>query len=337
MKVVEIRERFGLDQLVVGERPEPEAAAGRVVLRMRAASLNYRDLLTVRGQYNPKQPLPLIPCSDGVGQVVSVGEGVRRVAAGDRVCPIFAQRWISGVPTIEKLRSTLGGPLDGTLTEWMAVDAEGVVAVPEHLTDEEAACLPCAGVTAWNALVTHGGLTGGQTVLIQGTGGVSTFALQFAVLLGARALVISSSDEKLERARSLGAWKTINYRSTPEWSREARALTEGAGVDLVIDVCGAGTIAQSIATLRFGGRVSLIGNLAGAVAELNLVSLLMRQIRVQGVLVGSRENFEEMNRAVAAHAMRPSVSRSFPMEQARVALEHMEAGKHFGKLCLGIA
>ena len=235
------------------------------------------------------------------------------------------------------LRSTLGGPLDGTLTERMEVDAEGLVAVPEHLTDEEAACLPCAGVTAWNALVTHGGLKGGQTVLIQGTGGVSTFALQFAVVLGARALVISSSDGKLERARSLGAWNTINYRSTPEWGREARALTDGAGVDLVVDVGGAGTIAQSIAALGFGGRVSSIGNLAGAKAELNLVSLFMRQIRVQGVLVGSRENFEEMCRAVHAHAIRPTVSRSFPLDEARVALEQLEAGKHFGKLCLRIA
>ena len=213
MKVVEIRDGFGLENLVVGERPgEPVAGPGQVVLRMRAASLNYRDLLMVRGDYNPKQPLPLIPCSDGVGEVVAIGDGVERVQPGDRVAPIFAQRWIAGVPTPEKLRSTLGGPLDGTLAEMMTLDAEGVVHVPEHLTDEEAACLPCAGVTAWNALVTHGGIGAGDTVLVLGTGGVSLFALQLGVLLGARVVVTSSSDGKLERARALGAWRTINYR-----------------------------------------------------------------------------------------------------------------------------
>jgi NADPH:quinone reductase-like Zn-dependent oxidoreductase len=332
MKVVEIRERFGLEHLAVGQRPEPAPAAGQALLRMRAASLNYRDLLMVRGQYNPKQSLPLIPCSDGVGEVVAVGEGVDRLKPGERVSPIFATGWIGGEPTPDKVRGTLGGPLDGTLAETMVLDARSVVHVPEHLTDEEAATLPCAGVTAWNAIATHGGLRAGDVVLLIGTGGVSIFALQFATLLGARAIVTSRSEEKLERARSLGAWKTIDSSRTPEWGREAKAMTGGRGVDLVVEVGGAGTLSRSVDALRHGGRVSLIGNLAGGAAELNLIPLLMRQIRVQGVLVGSRENFESMNRAIAAHGLRPPVSRIFSLDETRQALEHLAAGSHFGKI-----
>jgi NADPH:quinone reductase-like Zn-dependent oxidoreductase len=336
MKVVEIRERFGLEHLVVGERPEPAAGPGQVVLRMRAASLNYRDLLMVRGHYDPKQPLPLIPCSDGVGEVVSVAEDVERVKIGDRVAPIFAQRWIGGEPRPDNLRSTLGGPLDGTLAEMMAVDAESVVRVPDHLTDEEGAALPCAGVTAWNALVTHGAVKAGDTVLVQGTGGVSIFALQLATLLGARVVVTSSSDEKLEQARALGAWKTINYGETPAWGREAKAMTSGAGVDLVVEVGGAGTFAQSVAAVRTGGRIALIGILGGVKSEVDFIPLLMRQIRVQGILVGSRENFEAMNLAIEAHSLRPPVSRIFPLEDARDAFEYLAAGRHFGKIGLRI-
>jgi NADPH:quinone reductase-like Zn-dependent oxidoreductase len=334
MKVVEIREQFGLEHLALGERPEPAAGPGQIVLRMRAASLNYRDLLMARGQYDPKQPLPLIPCSDGVGEVVSVADDVERVKLGDRVAPIFAQRWIGGEPRPDHLRSTLGGPLDGTLAEWMAVDAESVVRVPDHLTDEEAATLPCAGVTAWNALVTQGAVKAGDTVLVQGTGGVSIFALQLANLLGARVVVTSSSDEKLERARALGAWKTINYVETAAWGREAKAMTGGAGVDLVIEVGGAGTFAQSVAALRTGGRIALIGILAGVKSEVDLIPLLMRQIRVQGIFVGSRENFEAMNLAIEAHSLRPPVSRIFPLDEARAAFEFLAAGRHFGKVGL---
>jgi 2-desacetyl-2-hydroxyethyl bacteriochlorophyllide A dehydrogenase len=337
VKVVEIREGFGLDHLVACERPDPTVQPGQVVLRMRAASLNYRDLLMVRGHYDPKQRLPLIPGSDGVGEVVAVGEGVKRVRSGDRVCPIFAQRWISGQPTRDRLRSTLGGPLDGTFAEQIALDAEGVVRVPEYLTDDEAATLPCAGVTAFNAVVRHGAVRVGQTVLVQGTGGVSTFALQLATLLGARVIVTSSSDEKLERARALGAWKTINYHRDPNWGREARALTDGQGVDLVVEVGGAGTFEQSVSALRFGGRIALIGTLAGGKSEINLIPVFMRQIRVQGVLVGSREDFEALNRAIEAHRMRPPVSRIFPLDEPRAALEHVADRGHFGKVCLRIA
>jgi NADPH:quinone reductase-like Zn-dependent oxidoreductase len=334
MKVVEIRDSFGLEHLAVGERPAPRPGTGQILLSMRAASLNSRDLLTVLGRYNPRQPLPLIPCSDGVGQVTAVGKGVTRFVVGDRVAPIFAQGWISGEPTRDKLRSTLGGPLDGTLTEQMIVDVEGAVLVPEHLSDEQAATLPCAALTAWSCLVTHGELKAGDTVLVQGTGGVSVFALQLAQALGARVVVTSSSDEKLKRARRLGAWQTINYRETPEWSRRVIELTDGRGVDVVVEVGGAGTLAQSIRAVRFGGRICLIGVLGGAAAELNIVPVFMRQVRVQGILVGHRDGFEDMNRALETSRLIPVVDRVFKLEQAREALEYLASGEHFGKICL---
>lgn len=336
MRAVEIRGAFGLDHLSAVDRPEPRPGPGEVLLRMRAASLNYRDLLTVEGEYNPRQPLPLIPCSDGVGEVVEIGPGVTRVRPGDRVCGAFAQRWVSGEPTRERLRSTLGGPLDGTLAEWMVLGEEGVVPVPEHLTDEEAATLPCAAVTAWNALAVEGRLTAGDTVLLLGTGGVSIFALQLARLLGLRAIVTSSSDEKLERARELGAWQGINYRQEPQWGARAREATGGRGVDLVLEVGGAGTLEQSLRATRFGGTVALIGVLAGAAAPLRLPLITMQKIRVQGLVVGDRESFEAMNRAVAHHRLRPVVDRVFPLEEARAAFEHLAAGRHFGKVCLRI-
>jgi NADPH:quinone reductase-like Zn-dependent oxidoreductase len=334
MKVVEIRDSFGLEHLAVGERPAPRPGTGQILLSMRAASLNSRDLLTVLGRYNPRQPLPLIPCSDGVGQVTAVGKGVTRFVVGDRVAPIFAQGWISGEPTRDKLRSTLGGPLDGTLTEQMIVDVEGAVLVPEHLSDEQAATLPCAALTAWSCLVTHGELKAGDTVLVQGTGGVSVFALQLAQALGARVVVTSSSDEKLKRARRLGAWQTINYRETPEWSRRVIELTDGRGVDVVVEVGGAGTLAQSIRAVRFGGRICLIGVLGGVAAELNIVPVFMRQVRVQGILVGHRDGFEDMNRALETSRLIPVVDRVFKLEQAREALEYLASGEHFGKICL---
>ncbi len=336
MKAIEIRESFGLGNLQMTDRPDPEPGPGEVLLRMRAASLNYRDLLTVEGKYNPRQPLPLIPCSDGVGRVEALGPGVTRVAVGDRVSPIFAQRWMSGEPTQDKLRSTLGGPLDGTLAEWMVVDQEGLVRVPEHLTDEEAASLPCAAVTAWSALVTHGSVTAGDTVLILGTGGVAMFALQFARLLGARIIVTSSSDEKLERARELGAWQGINYARDPAWGKTVRKLTDGHGVDHIVEVAGAGTLEQSLRAIRFGGDISLIGVLAGGASRLDIIPILMQQVRVQGILVGHRESFEAMNRAIAAHEMRPVVDSVYALDRVREAFDHMAEGRHLGKICIRI-
>lgn len=334
MQVVELQQDFGLDRLRVSRRPDPEPGRGQVVVRLGAASLNYRDLLMVRGQYNPRQPLPLIPCSDGAGRVVATGDDVTRFTLGDRVAPIFAQTWISGDPSREQQRSTLGGPLDGTLSELLLVDQAGLVAVPGHLTDEEAACLPCAGLTAWSALVTLGGLNQGETVLIQGTGGVSIFALQFALLAGARPIVTSGSDEKLARARSLGAWATINYRKVEDWDKQVLNLTDGKGVDHIVEVGGAGTLARSLAAVRCGGTISMIGVLSGVASKLVITPILMRQIRVQGILVGNRNGFEAMNRAIAASGLKPVVDRVFDLAQAREGLEHLASGRHFGKICI---
>jgi NADPH:quinone reductase-like Zn-dependent oxidoreductase len=334
VKAVVLSGSFGLENLRVEERPDPEPGPRELVLRMRAASLNYRDLMMVRGEYNPRQPLPLVPASDGVGEVVVVGAGVARVKVGDRVCPIFAQGYLAGEPTREKLKTTLGGPLDGTLTELMRVSEDSVVKVPSHLTNVEAACLPCAGVTAWNALVAQGQLQPGQTLLTLGTGGVSIFALQIGKTLGARVIVTSSSDEKLQRARELGADEIVNYRTTPDWAKRVRELTNGRGVDHVIEVGGGGTLAESIKSVRPGGTVSIIGALAGAKSELNVLPVLMQNIRLQGVFVGHRESFEGLCAAVAEKQIRPVVDRSFGFDQARAALEHMQSGSHFGKVCL---
>ena len=304
---------------------------------MNAVSLNYRDLLMVRGSYNPKQALPLIPASDGVGTVVSVGSEVSRVGVGDRVCPIFATAWLAGEPSRDKLKTTLGGPFDGTLCELMKVNAEAVVRVPAFLSDEEAACLPCAGVTAWSALVTHGDLTAGDTLLTLGTGGVSIFGLQLAKALGARVIITSSSDDKLERAKDLGADVVINYRRNPEWGKAARDAARGRGVDHVLEVGGASTFAHSLKAVRPGGTVSIIGNLGGGATEINLLSVLMQNIRLQGVIVGHRESFEALVRAVEQTKLRPVVDRVFGFNQVGAALEHLASGGHFGKVCIDIA
>ena len=336
MRVFEIRDAFGLDRLVAAERPTPEPGPGQVLLEMKAASLNYRDVLTVAGKYNPRQPLPLIPCSDGVGVVAAVGDGVSRVKAGDRVATLFSQKWWGGRPEYDKIRSTLGGPLDGTLAEYMALDENGVVKVPGHLSNVEAATLPCAAVTAWSALATQGDVGPGDTVLVQGTGGVSLFALQLARILGARVIATSSSDEKLERVRELGAWAVVNYVDEPEWGKKARELTGGVGVDHVVEVGGGGTIAQSLKAIRIGGQISVIGNLAGGSTELSLIPILMQNVRLQGIIVGSREGFEAMNRAIAQHELRPVVDRVFPFAETPEAFRYVAAGKHFGKVCIEI-
>jgi NADPH:quinone reductase-like Zn-dependent oxidoreductase len=336
MRAYEIQGSFGLENLVQVERPDPEPGYGQIVLKMKSASLNYRDLLVVRGHYNPRQPLPLIPCSDGVGEVVAVGDGVSRVAVGDRVATIFSQTWLAGPPDAERLRGTVGSPVDGTLCQRMALDAEAVVRVPDHLTDAEAASLPCAGVTAWSALAELGSVDAGDVVLVQGTGGVSIFALQFSQVLGARVIITSSSDAKLERARAMGAWQTINYKDDPNWGKTVRRLTDGRGADHIVEVGGAGTLEQSLRAVRIGGTVSVIGVLAGAASEINIIPILMQSIRLQGILVGSRDGFERMNRAIESHRIRPVVDRVFPFSETLDAFSHMVSGQHFGKICIQI-
>jgi NADPH:quinone reductase-like Zn-dependent oxidoreductase len=268
--------------------------------------------------------------------VVRVGDGVTRVRAGQRVAASFFQRWISGRPTKAKLLSALGGPLDGMLREQGVFHEDGLVAVPEHLTDEEAATLPCAAVTAWSALLEQGRLRPGETVVILGTGGVSIFALQLAKLAGARAIVTSSSEAKRERARALGADETIDYVATPDWSKRVRELTGGEGADHVLEVGGGGTFAQSVRAVRVGGAISLIGVLAGPAAEVNLAPILMQNIRVQGVIVGSRETTEAAYRAITHHRLKPVVDRVFPFTEARAALEWMAGQHHFGKIVVRI-
>ncbi|MCD4749404.1 MAG: NAD(P)-dependent alcohol dehydrogenase [Thermoanaerobaculales bacterium] len=334
MKVFEIQGEFGFENLRLVERPDPTPGPGQVLVKMKGVSLNFRDILMVRGHYNPRQPLPLIPCSDGVGEIVAVGEGVDWVSTGDRVAGIFSQTWIGGPPSPEKLGGTLGGPLDGTLAELMVLDAQGVVKVPGHLSDAGASTLPCAAVTAWSALVEEGEVRSGDTVLVQGTGGVSIFALQFARLLGARVIATSSSHEKLEKVRDLGAWATINYQEDPQWGKTARKLTGGVGVDHIVEVGGAGTLEQSLRAVRTGGTVSVIGVLSGTSAKINIIPLLMQQIRLQGLLVGSREAFERMNRAISLHELRPVIDRVFAFDETPDAFGHMASGAHVGKVCI---
>jgi len=343
MKVFEIQHQFGLDSLTLTNKPEPIPNYGQVLIKLRATSLNYRDLMVVKGLYNPNLPLPLIPFSDAVGEVLAVGEGVTRVKVGvseappkeARLAGIFFQKWLSGEFTDAQAKSDLGGNLPGLLAEYAVLHQDGVVHVPQHLTDEEAATLPCAAVTAWQALVTQGTVKAGDTVLIQGTGGVSLFALQFAQLLGARVIVTSSSDEKLERVLVMGASNGINYKRTPNWDKVVRELTDGVGVDHIVEVGGAGTLEKSMRAVRRGGCISLIGVLAGG-TQVNPLPIVMKNIRVQGIYVGSREMFKTMNRAISLHKLRPVVDRVFTFEEAPQALEYMQSGLHFGKICLRV-
>ncbi len=335
MKAFVLSGAFGLDHLAIEERPEPEPGPGQVLLRMRAVSLNFRDIRMVEGLYNPRQSLPLIPASDGVGEVAALGAGVERVKVGDRVCPIFAQGWLAGGPRKERIRRTLGGPLDGTLAEYMVVDAESVVQAPGHMSDEQAACLPCAGVTAWSALVTTGSVKPGEVVLTLGTGGVSVFAVQIAKLLGAYVIATSSSDAKLERVKELGADEVVNYKKDPEWGKTARGLTPGGrGVDHIVEVGGGSTFPESLKAIAPGGQISVIGVLSGVATDLSLLPILMNGIRVQGVFVGHRDAFEALVRACEVDQLDPVIERVYPLEEAADAFRHMKDGGQFGKICI---
>ena len=336
MKAYEIRGGFGLDHLTRCERPDPEPGPFQVRVRVKATSLNYRDLMMVKGQYNPRQKLPLVPNSDGAGVVDAVGPGVTRVKPGDRVMGLFSQSWLGGEPTRAAQAQTLGGPLDGALADTLLLHEDGAIPTPAYLSDEEASTLPCAAVTAWSALVTQGGLKAGDTVLLQGTGGVSIFALQIARLLGARVLVTSSQDAKLARAQELGAHEGLNYVSTPDWDKAARALTGGVGVDHVVEVGGAGTLERSLRAVRMGGTVSVIGVLSGGAGNVPVTPILMGNLRVQGVFVGHRASFEALVRAFSLHGVRPVVDRVFPFAEARAAFEHLERGAHFGKVVIRV-
>jgi NADPH:quinone reductase-like Zn-dependent oxidoreductase len=337
MRAYEVQQ-FGIENLVLVERDEPRAAAREVVVKFHAASLNYRDLMFVKGIYNQKAKLPAVPFSDAAGEIVTVGSDVTRWKVGDRVCPIFTQGWHEGPPSTQKNRTGLGGgDLEGVLREYGAFDENGLVRIPDHLSFEEASTLPCAAVTAWHALVSSGNLKSGDTVLTLGTGGVSAFALKFAKMHGAHVIATSSSDEKLEKAKELHADETINYRLMPEWDKEVLGLTNGIGVDHVVEVGGEGTLPKSLNAVRVGGHVALIGVLAGA-GEVDprriLQGLRIKGVRLQGIFVGSRQMFEEMNRAIEVTRMRPVIDKTFDFEEAPEALRYMESGLHFGKVVI---
>ena len=337
MKVYEIDRGndSGIDALTLAERPDPKPGYGQVLIRVRATSLNYRDLIVAQGNYSG-QKSSLIPMSDGAGDVVAVGEGVTRIKVGDRVAGIFFQDWLSGTISKEIMKSDLGGGIDGMLAEYVTLDQNGVVLLPSHLSYEEGATLPCAAVTAWHALVTKGNVRAGETVLLLGTGGVSTFALKFAKLHGAKVIITSSSDEKLERALALGADETINYKTKPNWEEEVYRLTDSVGVDCVIEVGGAGTLAKSIKSVRYGGKIGLIGVLSGVAGEINPQPILGKSIALQGIYVGSREMFEAMNRASAHHQLKPVIDRVFEFTEAKEAYQYMKSGSHFGKVVIGL-
>jgi NADPH:quinone reductase-like Zn-dependent oxidoreductase len=328
---------FGIDKLEHIDAPEPKPGSGEVLIKVRAVSLNYRDLMVTLGHYNPKMPLPRIPLSDGAGEIVAVGEAVTQVKPGQRVAGIFMQNWLDGAPTVQKQRGALGGDIDGMLAEYVVLPESSVVPVPDHLSWEEAATLPCAAVTAWNAVVHAGRIKAGDTVVIQGTGGVSVFALQFAKTLGARVLGTSSSDKKLDRASKLGLHAGVNYKRTPDWARWVLEQTNGEGADLVVEVGGAGTFGQSLKAVRVAGVVAQIGVLSQTSEPLNVVPILHKQIHVQGIYVGSRTDFLEMNRAITQTKLKPIVDEVFAFDQAREALRRMESGAHFGKLVIRIA
>lgn len=335
MRVQEIVGDWGLEHVERGERAEPEVRRGELVLKMRASSLNYRDLVVLDRGYGARTgTLPLVPLSDGVGEVVAAGDDVDRVKVGDRVCPTFFRGWIGGEPDASRLANSLGGPLDGTMCEYMRVPQEAVVRVPSALDDEQAASLPCAALTAWSALAGVGTTRPGEHVLVQGSGGVSLFALQFALLFGARVTVISSSDEKIERMRAMGAHAAVNYRRTPEWAKAAHDTTDGLGFDHIVEVGGERTLPQSLHCIRAGGTISMIGVLSGAGIAGSIGHVVTRAVRLQGITVGHRDAFEAMCRAIEQHRVEPVVDRVFAFDELVDAYRYLRSAQHFGKVCI---
>lgn len=336
MRALEITAPWGFDRIAVVEREDPKPGPGEVLVRMKAVSLNYRDFLMVNGMYSRGSATAqaITPFSDGCGVVEAVGEGVTRVAVGDRVSTLFFQGWNSGRPTVEKLTTSLGSPIPGAGRELAVFSQEGVSKVPDFLTDHQVATLACAALTAWRGLFVDARLEPGDTVVLQGTGGVSIFGLQFAKAAGYRTVITSSSDEKLARAKALGADHLVNYRTTPDWSKPVRAATGGVGADFIMEVGGAGTIQQSLKAVRIGGHIAIIGVVSGAGEGLNPAQLIGNSAKLQGLSVGSREMFEAMCRAIELHKISPVVDKVYPWTEARAAFEAMQGGEHFGKIVL---
>jgi len=335
MKAYQIRDEWSLEHIELVEIPKPSPGPGEVLVEMKASSLNYRDMVVANRGYGSKTGnLPLIPVSDGVGIVRELGDGVSRVAIGDRICPLFMQGWISGPPNRERLSATLGGPIDGVMAEFRCFPQDSVSKVPEELTDLEASTLPCAALTAWSALVEEGKLQPGESVLIQGTGGVSLFALQFAKICGARCILISGSNEKMKRAQELGADEVLNYQDLPEWGKQVRDFSGGEGIDHIIEVGGPETLPQSLRAIRPGGTISMIGVLSGSEMKAQLGLIVTRQIRLQGITVGHRDGFETMASAINSSGMKPIVDQVYPFTSLPEAMHSLSEAKHFGKICL---
>jgi len=333
--------RFGklgsLDALKLQEAEVPRPGTGQVVVRIRACSLNHRDLNIVFGNYTSVTIKPAaIPLSDGAGEVTAVGQDVTRWKVGDRVAPIFTQRWLGGNLLPEYIPSALGGPSDGVLAEQIVLNEEGLVRIPSHLSFEQAATLPCAAVTAWHAALVKGALRPGHTVVTLGTGGVSLFSAQFALMSGARVIATTGSDAKVKRLRELGVSDVINYRTVPDWDARVRELTGGRGADLVVEVGGPGSVARSIAAIRYCGHISVVGNLAGK-ATIDPGALFAKRASMCGIQVGSRDMFEEMNRAIEVAKLEPVIGRVFDFTETRAAYEHLAGGTHFGKVVIRVS
>lgn len=336
MRAYQIQTHGVAEGLVRVDLPRPKPASDQVLIRVQATSLNFRDLVVLEGRYAAHPRLPLIPLSDGAGEIVEIGAAVTRWRVGDRVAGCFFPDWQRGDLTREWQKRDLGGGLDGMMAEFVAAPESGVVQIPDHVSFAEAATLPCAALTAWHALISKGQLAAGETVLLLGTGGVSIFALQLAKLRGARVLITSSSDDKLARARALGADETINYKATPQWDRRVFELTERRGVDHVVEVGGAGTLAQSLRAARHSGTVSLIGVVAGRGAQIDPMPILWNSLTVRGIYVGSVEMFVAMNEALSAANLHPVIDRVFPFEQLADAYRYLESGQHFGKVVVSL-
>jgi len=335
MKLFELQ-AFNLENLKQAERVPPEPAANEVMVRLRAVSLNYRDLLVVQGKYNPRMSLPRVPLSDGAGEVVAVGAEVTAWKPGHRVVIPFFPDWLDGDLTAAKAASALGGDVDGLLREFATVRADALLPIPAHLSFEQAATLPCAAVTAWNGLFVSGSLQPGQTLLLLGTGGVSLFGLQFGKMIGATIILISSSDAKLERARKMGADHTINYRTEPEWAKRILEMTGGRGVDLTLEVGGAGTLSRTLRATSYAGHVSLIGVLTGIAGDVQIGQILHKALTVRGIYVGSRATFATMNDAISHHHLKPVIDHIFSFEETLDAFRHLESAQHFGKIAIRV-
>lgn len=334
MRFWQVEGSFGIENLKLADAADPHPGPGEVLVRIRAAALNYRDLLMATGRYDPRIPLPYIPLSDAAGTIAETGAGVTNLKPGERVMILPSVDWFSGPPDRGTPHRTLGGRLNGTLADFICPPAHAVLPLPEHLSYAEGAAFPCAGLTAWSALVTHGGLRAGQTVLVQGTGGVSLFAAQFALLHGARVLATTGSASKTDQLRSLGVHGIVNYKETPDWDKRVRELTNGIGVDHIVEVGGAGTLEKSLQCIKPGGAIALIGVLAGSEKPLNLLPAIMRNVRMQGILIGHRESMEAMNHAVALHKMKPVIDQVIPFHDSPRAFERLLSSEHTGKICI---